>query len=158
MAKSSKSSPSWDIQNPQVRLAAVTIGLGVLALALGFFWLPGGKQRPSPQMVAQGKSIYEANCQVCHGPNAQGQDPSQPKGGMIGDRMLAPALNHTGHAMHHPMKDLKRVILEGGSAPESPMRAVAGRLTSDQANAVMAYFMNLWPDDVWDYYHANINK
>ena len=61
---------------------------------------------------------------------------------------LAPALNGTGHAWHHPDEVLFRIIHEGSIAEDSPMRGFAGKLSDSEIVASIHYFKSLWPEEI----------
>lgn len=101
------------------------------------------------EQVALGEELYAKNCQACHGAGAVGQDPNQRMGGENPDgTFMAPALNGTAHAWHHPEDMLLRIITKGSPAPESPMKGFEGKLSAGEIRAVLAYIQSLWPADL----------
>ena len=107
----------------------------------------------SPEVIAKGEALYQANCLACHGPSAQGQDLTSQKGGQRPDgTFIAPALNGKGHAWHHPPNVLFKIIKEGSPAKESPMRGFKEKLSDKDIHAVMAYFQSMWPVEIKERY------
>ena len=101
---------------------------------------------PSPEQIARGKALFAENCAICHGPQARGQNPSTPRGGKTGAGVyIAPALNGTGHAWHHPADALFKTIRNGSLASDSPMRGFEGRLGDEEIRDVLGYLFSLWP-------------
>ncbi len=99
--------------------------------------------------VALGAEMFTANCQACHGAGAVGQIPSQRMGGEDDNGVyIAPALNGTAHAWHHPEDALFRTIKKGSIAQQSPMKGFEGRLSDGEIRAVLAYIQSLWPADL----------
>ena len=129
----------------------------LLALIVGLFlfepWSlfskPIWEQVPSSESIAKGEQIFVANCAACHGEKAVGENLQRPLGGMKDQGgYLAPALNGTGHAWHHPDETLFRIIQEGSIAEDSPMRGFAGRLSDSEIVASIHYFKSLWPEEI----------
>jgi mono/diheme cytochrome c family protein len=94
--------------------------------------------------ITKGQEVYQRNCQKCHGVKAIGQDPENPNG----DLNVAPALNGTAHAWHHPPVFLFQKIKNRIVNKSSPMPPFAGILSDDEINAVLAYIKSLWPEDI----------
>lgn len=132
----------------------------VLILALAIFtWVVltpsrnGGGATASmtadPEQIARGNALFAQNCAICHGPQARGQDPQSPRGGMTtAGAYIAPALNGTGHAWHHPPDALFDTIKNGSRAADSPMRGFKGRIEDDGIRDVLAYIFSLWPPSI----------
>ena len=70
---------------------------------------------------------------------------------------LAPALNGTGHAWHHPNSVLFKTIKHGSIASDSSMRAFSNRLSDKEIVMIIHYFKSLWPDPIREK-HSNLNK
>jgi len=140
-------------------LGSASAFFGLVALAVGVFWLPdSNRPRITPQTVAQGKALFQANCAVCHGEEGIGQDPANPKGGMSNDgKFVAPSMDKNGHAFHHPESALFETIKNGSMASDSPMRGWANRLKDEEIWALIDYIESLWPPELLQFYRANIS-
>ena len=113
---------------------------------------------PSQIELSKGRELFSKNCASCHGVNAVGQIPDSPKGGISMDgSYLAPALNGTGHAWHHPDSTLYKNIKHGSIASDSSMRAFSGRLSDEEIILVIQYFKSLWPETIRER-HALLSK
>ena len=60
--------------------------------------------------------------------------------------LLAPALDGTGHAWHHPPEDLLSVILNGSLRPRTRMVGWRERLSESEARSILTYLFLLWPE------------
>ena len=67
-----------------------------------------------PKMLEQGKAIFQANCAVCHGQNAEGTVKDWHKPDAQG-KYPPPPLNGTAHTWHHPVGVLFRTIQNGSA-------------------------------------------
>ncbi|MFT5503101.1 MAG: mono/diheme cytochrome c family protein [Gammaproteobacteria bacterium] len=107
-----------------------------------------GKWYTETQLV-NGKQVFEGNCAVCHGAQGQGlaENWKQP---MADGSYLAPPLNGTAHAWHHPASLLLRTINNGGVSIGGKMPAFDSKLTEKNKLAVIAYIQNWWPDNIYD--------
>ena len=103
----------------------------------------------STSQIMRGKKVFKDNCAECHGENGQGLvadwKKQQPDG-----KFPAPPLNGTAHAWHHSMEILLRTVNNGGIALGGTMPAFKDKLTDVEKEAVLAYVMSLWPDQVYD--------
>ena len=92
------------------------------------------------------------------GINFIGQNQYFPMGGISKDgSYLAPALNVTGHAWHHPDSVLFKTIKHGSIASDSSMRAFSERLSDEEIVLVIQYFKSLWPESIREK-HAKFNQ
>ncbi len=113
---------------------------------------------PLAREIEQGKKLFAQNCSSCHGVEGIGQNPESPNGGMLDEGgYLAPALNGTGHAWHHPNSVLFKTIKHGSIASDSSMRAFSDRLSDKEIVMIIHYFKSLWPDPIREK-HSNLNK
>lgn len=97
--------------------------------------------------LALGKQVFDDNCSVCHGDNAQGaKDWHQrnPDGSFP-----PPPLNGTGHAWHHSLDVLYDVIANGSQPGQGNMPAWKDKLSQEQIEATIMWFQSLWPDQVY---------
>lgn len=98
--------------------------------------------------ITQGKQIFEANCQLCHGVEAAGLVKDWQKPGADG-KYPAPPLNGTAHAWHHDMKTLLSTINRGGIPLGGSMPAFKDILTEEEKIAVLIYIQSLWPEELY---------
>ncbi len=118
-----------------MRLLQKGVVLGILVLLAAAVWffrkgivLPTGAADPR-----LGERVFLQNCAVCHGINAEGRD-------------LAPPLDRTGHADHHPDWELYMFIAEG-KIGFTQMPAWKERLSDGEIRSVIAYIKTLWTED-----------
>ena len=141
----------------------IMLGIGLLVgaavIAAVEFW-PQSQTAPAvalapgdAALVAQGATIYEAQCASCHGANLEGQ-PNWRERGADG-RLPAPPHDETGHTWHHPDVLLFKLTKEGppkemgnGEPYYSNMPAFGGVLSDDEIVAVLSYIKSRWPEDV----------
>ncbi len=105
--------------------------LVLLAAALWFFQI--NPVLPNRAATRLGERVFLQNCAVCHGINAEGKD-------------VAPPLNRTGHADHHPDWELYMFIAEG-KVGFTQMPAWKERLSDGEIRSVIAYIKTLWTED-----------
>jgi mono/diheme cytochrome c family protein len=99
-----------------------------------------------PEVLDLGRRLFAQNCSPCHGKNAVGEDPEKPLGDWKeGVGPLAPALNGTGHAWHHPPSYHLQIIRRGSTLQGSRMIGWDTRMSDFDIIAVIAYFQSLWP-------------
>lgn len=132
-------------------------------VALGYVLIPnGGTERggidSSPEAVSKGQALFAQHCATCHGEGAVGQNPDSPMGGVTeAGTYIAPAMNGTGHAWHHPPDALFRVVKHGSPAENSPMKGWSGTLSDAEVRAVLGYLHSLWPEELrrrYDRHHG----
>jgi len=105
----------------------------------------------------RGGKIFQANCVECHGNAAEGA-PNWRQRNAEG-KYPAPPLNGTGHAWHHPHKMLVHVIKNGSPGGQGDMPAWKEKLSDQQIEDVMAWFISKWPDQVYDaWFRMNAQK
>jgi len=132
--------------------------LGVYLYQQNSFPLDSLSRTPSKIELSQGSELFANNCSSCHGIEGVGQNPESPNGGMLdGGGYLAPALNGTGHAWHHPNSVLFKTIKHGSIASDSSMRAFSDRLSDKEIVMIIHYFKSLWADPIQEK-HSNLNK
>ncbi|MDH5573602.1 MAG: cytochrome c [Gammaproteobacteria bacterium] len=106
--------------------------------------------------IARGGQIFNKNCAECHGPAGQGADNWRQKGS--DGRFPAPPLNGTGHAWHHPYAQLKQAIKDGTVNAGGSMPAWREKLSEQDIEDVMAWFMSKWPDELYTAWYKNNEK
>lgn len=96
--------------------------------------------------LALGSRLFEQNCSPCHGQQAVGENLATPLGGFSSTvGYIAPALNGTGHAWHHPPAYHVNIIRNGSTLSGSRMVGWGNRMTDFDILAVIAYFQSLCP-------------
>jgi len=124
-------------------------GLAALGVVIVSLTTPRpGERWYGREEVALGRQLYAQHCAQCHGVGAQGAANWQRPG--PDGKMPPPPLNGTGHAWHHPMRDLESVIQNG---TPGNMPAWRDKLSVDETKAVIAWFQSLWPAEIyaaWD--------
>ena len=103
------------------------------------------------KMVASGSQLFQQNCAVCHGANAQGT--LEWKKSDASGHYPPPPLNGSGHAWHHSIPQLARSIKEGGIQLGGVMPGFGGQLDDQQILAVIAYFQSKWADEIYRAWH-----
>jgi len=131
----------------------------LLLITIPILFLTGcGKDADSKQPISgrwysqfqvnKGEKIYDKNCQICHGINAQGVTANWKKTLPDGS-YPPPPLNGTAHAWHHPLKMLKRTINVGGIPLGGKMPPFKDVLDEDDKENVIAYFQSFWDDRIY---------
>jgi mono/diheme cytochrome c family protein len=143
----------------KVKAIAGVGGTALVAWLAAWAWWPGGASAQgmdagaatirgyAAAQVARGGEIFRRNCAECHGANAQGA-PDWHRRGADG-KFPPPPLNGAGHAWHHPPAALKRTIREGTAQLGGSMPAWGDRLSGDEVDAVLAYIVTLWPEELY---------
>ena len=107
--------------------------------------------------IDEGQKVFSNNCAACHGSEGQGLTEDWKKS-MPDGSYPPPPLNGTAHTWHHSKEQLLRTINNGGIPLGGVMPAFADKLTEKEKEAVMAYFMSLWPEriyEAWEQRNAN---
>jgi len=134
-----------DPANPQQMLAAVDTGAVVSSRDGGKNWISfEGQLDRTPARVAAGERLFNKNCQACHGTKGIGEKPGAPDARDEGGLPLAPAMDDSAHAWHHPDAQIIATILNG--SPRNPRMAAWKNhgLTRDDAQSLVAYIKSLW--------------
>ncbi len=104
----------------------------------------------NPQLVAEGASVYAANCARCHGINLEGV-PNWKKSLPDGS-LPPPPHDSSGHTWHHPDSVLMQIITQGGDpAFNSKMPAFKGILREDEMKAALTFIKSKWGRDQSEY-------
>ena len=98
--------------------------------------------------LTDGKKVFKNNCAACHGNKGQGlvENWKEP---LPSGKYPAPPLNGSAHAWHHSKDQLLRTINAGGIPLGGTMPAFKDKLSAKEKEAVLAYFMSLWPDRIY---------
>ena len=102
-----------------------------ILLVVGLMWQAGSSgtvELASPEVLAQGETIYRENCVACHGDNGEGN--------------VGPALNGSAHAWHHADALLLSFIRDG--IPGTQMAHQDDKLSEEEINAVISYLKSWW--------------
>ena len=97
--------------------------------------------------VTLGGKVFKENCATCHGAQGEGA-PDWKKIGADG-KYPAPPLNGTGHAWHHPLRILYRVVKLGSPGGQGGMPAWGEKLSDGEMVAAIAWFQSKWPDRIY---------
>ena len=98
--------------------------------------------------VSAGKELFQANCGVCHGMEAEGTVADWRKT-LADGSYPPPPLNGSAHAWHHPLSQLKRTIQQGGAPYGGKMPGFGRRLDDDQQLAAIAFFQSKWTAEIY---------
>ena len=103
-------------------------------------------------VVNYGDELFQRNCAVCHGVNAEGT--SDWKKTDANGNYPPPPLNGSAHAWHHSIPQLARTIKEGGIKLGGVMPPFGDKLSDQDVLAVIAYFQSKWPDEIYTRWHS----
>lgn len=150
--KNQKSKFKTHLHKPQIHLlsGSTLVIIGLIGVAAYFYYKTPNElsAAPTASQIKQGERIFAQSCAVCHGDKGQGEDPSQPMGGVKDNGVFrAPALNGTGHMWHHPNAMLFNIV-KNGSVAESPMKGFNGKLSDEEIVSVINYLKSLWPEKI----------
>ena len=114
-----------------------------------------GPNGMSPESLAEGRSVYQANCAVCHGPNGEGQMDWHIR--KADGTLPPPPLNGDGHTWHHGDGTIFRTVSQGGAIYESPalpgfqsgMPAFGDTLSHGEIVLVINYLKSTWGDKMF---------
>jgi mono/diheme cytochrome c family protein len=127
-------------------LIAVILVLACISPLYALAEPPSSIESSDPDTIAHGQRLFARNCSPCHSRWAVGENSATPMGGWTSQfGPVAPALNGSGHAWHHPPEYLFQIIHDGSTVKESRMQGWARWLSDYDILAVIAYFQSLWP-------------
>ncbi|VAW94839.1 Cytochrome c family protein [hydrothermal vent metagenome] len=97
--------------------------------------------------LEQGKALFQKNCAVCHGNDAQGASDwrKRDKDG----KFPPPALDGTAHAWHHPQQALMYTIKNGTMAIGGTMPAWRDKLSDEEIESIILWFQAKWPEQLF---------
>ena len=122
-----------------------------LLLCLASFHIAAAERWFNQDVVDYGAGLFQQNCAVCHGVNAEGT--KEWKKTDANGNYPPPPLDGSAHAWHHSIPQLARSIKEGGIKLGGVMPAFRGKLSDQDVLAVIAYFQSKWPDEVYKVWH-----
>jgi mono/diheme cytochrome c family protein len=99
-------------------------------------------------IVENGNRLFQQNCAVCHGANAEGT--SDWKKTDANGNYPPPPLNGSAHAWHHSIPGLARSIKAGGIKLGGVMPPFGDKLSDQDILALIAYFQSKWPTQIYD--------
>lgn len=123
----------------------------VSLLCLASFNIAAAKRWFNQDVVDYGDGLFQQNCAICHGVNAEGT--KEWKITDVNGNYPPPPLNGSAHAWHHSIPQLARSIKEGGIKLGGDMPPFGDKLTDQDVLAVIAYFQSKWPDEVYKVWH-----
>lgn len=129
-------------------IVIILVLTSVYPLSAGAETVPASIVSGDSVTIAHGGRLFAQNCSPCHGKQAVGENPATPLGGWTKTGPVAPALNGTGHAWHHPPAYHVRIIREGSTIKGSRMQGWGQVLSDYDILAVIAYFQYLWPEQI----------
>jgi mono/diheme cytochrome c family protein len=95
----------------------------------------------------KGAALYATHCAVCHGAAGEGQPGWEQRDEM--GFYPPPPVNADGHAWHHPLTDMLRVLDTGGGPTGGTMPSFVDVLKERDKRAVIAYVQSLWPEEIY---------
>lgn len=129
--------------NPDLMFAQAGTGQLMASVDGGRSWTTYvGYPRQNAKVINAGKVIFDDNCAACHGENGIGEAPDEPD---AKDEFgfLAPALNDSAHAWHHPDAQLLETIRDGSPRNER-MIAWKNELSDAEIKDAISYIKSLW--------------
>ena len=111
---------------PVLIIGIVLIGSGIL------IWVSNSTTNQvviEDEAMVQAQVLYEENCASCHGVQGEGHV-----------LLIAPALDSSEHAWHHPDEQIISIIRDGGFQ----MPPVGSEMSDEQIESVIAYFKTWW--------------
>jgi len=104
--------------------------------------------------INRGGKLFQQNCAVCHGQQAQGLAVNWREADKDG-KLPPPPLNGTGHAWHHPKRVLASSIKNGTAKLGGNMPAWKDKLSDDEINDIIAWFQSKWSDEIYAAWYEN---
>jgi len=98
--------------------------------------------------ISRGGQLFQQNCAVCHGQQAQGLSENWRQADQEG-KLPPPPLNGTAHAWHHPKRVLVSTIKNGTAKLGGNMPGWEGKLNDAEINSIIAWFQSKWSDEIY---------
>ncbi len=102
-------------------------------------------------IVDYGEPLFQQNCAVCHGRNAEGTRDWKTRD--ANGNYPPPPLDGSAHAWHHSLPQLVRSIKEGGIRFGGVMPPFGDKLSNAEVLAMIAYFQSKWPAQLYREWH-----
>lgn len=99
------------------------------------------------EQVERGGDLYQLHCAACHAADGSATDEWRTPG--PDGHYPPPPLNGTAHTWHHSLDVLSDTIAEGGGRFGGVMPGYGAMLDENDRLAVIAWFQNLWTDDIY---------
>ena len=119
----------------------------VSLLCLASFNIAAAERWFNQDIVNYGAGLFQQNCAVCHGVNAEGT--KEWKKTDANGNYPPPPLDGSAHAWHHSIPQLARSIKEGGIKLGGVMPAFGDKLSNEEVLALIAFFQSKWSDQVY---------
>ncbi len=125
-----------------VKKRGIIMAIILVSLTLGCVSSTQESEKPVPQPISKGETLYQKYCVSCHGERGVGENPrdiyATDEYGVI-----APPLDDSAHAWHHTDEALVYIILEGSSR-NPRMKSWKDVLTDADARDLVGYIKSLW--------------
>ncbi len=129
----------------QTMLVATDTGAVMISEDGGRNWRSfEGRLYATAERIEAGRTLFEENCQACHGVRGIGEKRGDPNAPEEGDGPLAPALDDSMHAWHHADEQLIETILHGLPNSERMIAWKEADLVRENAESIVAYMKSLW--------------
>lgn len=114
------------------------------------------KRQVDFKQFTAGQRLFQKNCAICHGKNAQGaKDWRKPdKEG----KSPAPPLNGAGHTWHHSTKSLTNTVKNGTVKIGGNMPAWKENLSNDEIKLILVWITAQWPDEIYTAWYNNFHQ
>jgi len=99
------------------------------------------------KQFSAGQRLFQKNCAVCHGKNAQGAKDWRKRNDE--GKNPAPPLNGTGHTWHHSYQSLTNTIKNGTVKIGGNMPAWGAKLSNDEIKLILTWITAQWPDEIY---------
>ena len=101
--------------------------------------------------LTRGGQLFQKNCAVCHGTEAQGTASWQQPD--ADGKYPPPPLNGTAHAWHHSQDVLRDTIKKGTFRIGGKMPPWEGKLSDAEIDDIITWFQSKWSDEIYTVWH-----